>query len=76
MNLSFFPLIIFDASSGLKGLKKKIITKAMESRTTDISFFFHSERHTFWNAFVLPHPASQARHPSPGCRERGIAKMI
>ena len=25
----------------------------------------------FWHTAVLPHPASQARHPSPGCRERG-----
>ena len=26
---------------------------------------------SLWNAVVLPHPTSQARHPSPGYRERG-----
>ena len=25
----------------------------------------------FWYPVMLPHPASQARHPSPGCQERG-----
>ncbi len=25
---------------------------------------------------LLPHPASQARHPSPGCRERGSSNGL